>query len=714
VSTTVPQSPATTTTIRAATAVDGAGGNATGNDADTYGWDTAFAISFTHANNAITANWPNVSDGAKNVNQSASDDPTFTITGVLGPWQLTDGGDGKNVRMACLFTSGTYTAEAQSFPLDGVKVVIEIGMEWVPDPGQFAFVIGGNTEVDGIKADLDANTVDAALQAAFSAQGHPLSSAATALVQNAGVEWLITDGSTNYYIFHSSDKYNDEFLNVYQFEKAWLSNLKALATAASNDEPAVSIITIVNDPVSGVAAAVLSQLLSTWFNANIGEFNHVFASLDLSPVVSSTDPAYAWMRPTASSYAVTDQGTLDSSVFGALTMALDNDPSANHQVSPYAIPTGCDAGFLISGPNFMQHMLLAGAQEIFGGAPASSFTITNDGLTVTNTEDLVWGTFMMDNKQRGSVPNDGYSSQLDARNLSSELVNALASIAVPAQGYSVSVTTAGSQWLISQGSSEYILNLDGSNIDVYEATVVNIAGGQFSISLIHTYVQIQFINLLYSYSSDFDVHINYTENVQLGLQPQGDRQIFWFDQIMKNMVVNVTKTNSAITRQIVEGAITAAISLLAIAGPIIEGLQAGAEIGTVTEDAGEAVIDAEAFAEVEAANPQEAAADEAAAGEAAGESSGGKMTNIKNAFNTPHWKVVGWLAALSGAFAGFDTTVQAICQQAAQNQWQNVPGFDDFANFAIAPYTWPNVPKFTLESASLAGSLQVGLTIAQQ
>ena len=685
-----------------------------GKNADTYNWDTAFALNFTHANQAVTNGWAKVSDGAKNLVQAADDDPSYNVKAVLGPWQLTVGGDGKNIRMACPVASGVYNAGSKVIDFDQAKcrVVIEIGMQWVPGPGQFSFVLSGTSEVGPIKAALDKNTLSDGLKAAFTAHQHPLSSAATALVQLAGEEWLITDGTANYYVFHSIDKYKDEFLNVYQFEKDWSANLKALAQAASEDEPAVSIITIVNNPATGIAADVLPQLLSTWFNVNIAEFNYVFASLDLSPIVSQSDK-YAWMKPTATSYAVTDGGTLDTGIFGVLTMALAHAPGTNHQVSPNAIPDGSDAGFLISGPMFMQNMLLAGAANIFNGAPASSFIIDNDGLTVRNTTDLVWGKFMMDDKKRGSVANDGYSGQLDAGQLSDDLSQALAGLGVYVQGYPVSVTTKGSQWLLSQGSSEYILNLNGSDIDAYEATVVSIAKGQFTMSLVESYVEIQFIDLLYSYSSDFDVHINYTEQVQLTLQELGGKQIFWFNQILKNLVVNVTKTKSAITREIVEGAVLAAISLLAIAGPIIEGLRAGAQIGEITEDGGAAVIDAEAFADAEAAAPEAAAQDaEEAAGSAAEESTG-RLTNIKNAFATPKWKFVATLAALAGAIAGGDQAISAIIEAAAKSDWENVPGFDDFANLAITPYTWPDVSGFALHSAALAGSLQVGLKVTQ-
>jgi hypothetical protein len=689
--------------------------SATSNDADTYGWDTAFAINFGNANKAITAAWPTVSPGAKNLVQAADDDPSFHLNAVLGPWQLTIGGDGKNVRMLCPIASGSYNAGATAISFDGkdCSVVIEIGMQWVPNPGQFSFVLSGAAQVDAIKADLNQHKIDAQLQGAFAANSSPLSPAATALVVTVGEEWLITDGAKHFYIFHSADKFSDEFLNVYQFEASWASDLKALAQAASSDEPAVAIITIINNPATGIAAAVLPDLLSTWFNTNIAEFNHVFAALDLSPIVSAKD-TYAWMKPTATSYAVTDEGTLDSSVLGVLTMALGHQSSGNHQVSPYAIPAGADAGFLISGPMFMQNMLLAGAKSIFSNAPAGSFLIDNDGLTVRNTADLVWGKFMMDNKKQGSVANDGFSAQLDAGQLSADLIVALEDQAgIYVGGYAVSVTTAGSQWLLSQGGSEYILNLNGGSIDAYEATVVTIAKGQFTMTLNHSYVEIQFIDLLYSYSSDFDVHVNYTEQVQLSLQQLGGKQIFWFDQILKNLVVSVTKTQAAITREIVEGAVLAAISLVAIAGPIIEGLSASAEIGEVTEEGGEAVIDAEAFAEAEAANPEAVEEDAVEAADNAADQAGGKLTNIKNAFATPKWKFVATLAALAGAVVGGEQAITAIIEAAAKKQWENVPAFDDFANLAIAPYTWPGVDDFTLKSAALAGSLQVGLTVKQ-
>jgi hypothetical protein len=695
---------------------------------DTYNWDTAFALNFPHANTAIVANWPNVSANAKNVSKAASDSPAFAVNGVLAPWQLVPGGDGKNVRMECTFSSGTYTYSGGSLNLaqgDGgqaVSAIIEVGMQWVPEPGQMFFVIDDTTAV-AVQKDLNNGVIDAALQAAFTKQSKPLGTGANVTAKQASKEWLIEDGKNNYYIFSAVDKLGTLYLQVYQFEDDWKNILKLLSQATSASEPAVTIVAI--ERVSGlgaIARAALEEILSEWFTENLAEFNHVFAGISLAPTLAAS-AQYAWISPTGTGYAVVDEGTAASSIFGVLSTALHNDIPANHQVSPNAIPDGADAGFVIAGPDFLRQMMLAGARQIFDGAPESAFLITPDGLSITNTQTVVWGKFMMDNKKQGSISNN-YAALLDRGGApNGDLLQALANLGVsPPSNATVSVTNQGQQWLLSNGNTgddEYILNLDGDSIDVFTATVINIDKANFKLSLVNSYVQIEFIDLYYPYSSDFDVHVNYTEQVTLSLQDQSvtvngttsTKKIFWFDQIERNLVVNVTKTQSAITREIVEGAITGALALVAVAGPIIEGLSAGAEVGEVSADAGEAVVDGADFAAAADANPEAAAADDAAAGEGAAAQGNGRLTNIKNAFSTPKWKFVGALAGLSGAIAGFDQAITAIIEAAAKKQWENVPGFDLFANQLIAPYSFPNISGFDLVSAGLNQSLVIGLKV---
>jgi len=697
-------------------------------NADTNDWDTVFAIRFNDANTAISDSWSKVSDKAKNVSQAASDDPSFKLDGKLGPWQLTIGGDGKNIRMGCPFVSGTFNSGAKQYDVTGYEVVIEVGMQWVPDPDQFAFSIGDNDTVSTIKNDLNNNKLDDKLIAQFKKNGKTLSSSATASVINQDEDWVITDGKVNYYIFYYTDKFDNEFLQVYQFEDAWKNNLKILEESISQQEPAVVIVTIKNNKTEGIAAAVLQDLLSEWFNTNIGEFNHVFSSLDLSPSLSEKDN-YHWLKPTGTSYAVTDNGTLENSVFGVLTMTQGNPAPASHQVSPNAIPNGdgVNAGFLISGTSFMKNMMLAGARTVFDNAPESSFDISNDGLTVTNNKKIVWGRFKKDDKPMYSV-SSSYASQLDNNQLPEKMVADLKGQwvgnpngggsyvpGIMVEGFSAHMTQKGMNWYLSSSDEKtvYLLEVnpkDNTKIDMYTSIIVTIEAKQFKMSLDNSYLEIQFIDLLYPESWEYDVHINYTEQVSLGLKEVQNKQIFYFDKVTKDMTINVTKTKVAITVGIVEDSILAAIGLVAAIAPVIDGLRAAASIVEVTEDAGNAVITTEEFVEA----TEEISDVDQELNETNGLLNGAEQVRggwpaFKNAFTATRWKVLGGIAGAVGAVVGGQAAIEAIMEAMAKNEWEKVPGFDEFANTAIYPYSWPGVDSYDLKKAALAASLQIGL-----
>ncbi|SFG63181.1 P-47 protein [Desulfotomaculum arcticum] len=695
------------------------------NDADTYGWDTVFSIRFNDANTAIADNWSSVSDKVKNFSQAASDAPSYNAKGILGPWQLTVGGDGKNIRMVCPFIEGTYEAGGTRYNLKDYKVVIEVGMEWVPDPDQFAFTVAGNDKVNQIVSALDKSTISQILKDEFAAQQNQLSDSATVTVIKNNLEWMIADGKSNYYIFFNIDKYQDQFLHIYMFEDAWRNNLKFLQDEVSKEQPAVVIVTIENNKTSGIAAAVLPELMSEWFNANIGDFNYVFSVLDLSPQLSKSDK-YHWIKPTSTSYAVTDNGTLDNSVFGVLTMTQNRTAASNHQVSNNAIPMGtgsnsANAGFLINGTVFLQNMMLSGARAIFCDAEENDFTVTNDGLTIQNNAKLTWGRFKKDDSPVRSI-SAKFTADLDAGNLTSDLQYAFGHwesmgeqavfIGIDVSGYAIEVTEKGKSWFLSKGESspEYLLEKDGENINAYTALVVTIEKNQFKMSLIHSYLELEFIDLKYPESWEYDVHINFTEQVQLSLKEIDGRQIFWYDQIARNMTVNVTKTKAAVTVGIVEDVIMTVLGLAAVAAPLIDGLRGAIAVGEVTEDAGSAMVTARGFQEAyRLVEDDWVLLDEVDAGTSAARQVRGGWTGFKNAFTATRWKVLGGIAGAVGAIVGGEQLIYEIIENCAKGDWEKVPAFDEFANEVVVPYNWPGVSGYDLKCSWLASSLQIGL-----
>ena len=96
--------------------------------AETYNWDTVVALHFDTTNRALTDNWGSVDDRAKNISQSASDDPSYQLTASLDAWQLSTGGDGKNINMSVPVSGGNYLAGGQSYSLDGLgmSIIIQI------------------------------------------------------------------------------------------------------------------------------------------------------------------------------------------------------------------------------------------------------------------------------------------------------------------------------------------------------------------------------------------------------------------------------------------------------------------------------------------------------------------------------------------------------------------------------------------------------------
>ncbi|WP_125721300.1 TULIP family P47-like protein [Flavobacterium ustbae] len=699
-------------------------------NADTNDWDTVFAIRFNDANVAISNSWAKIDDKAKNVSQVATDDPNYNLTGVLGPWQLTIGGDGKNIRMNCPFVSGNFNAgPSKKYDVKGYEVIIEVGMQWVPNPDQFAFSIGDNKKIDPIKDALNNSSLSDGLKAEFTSHGKTLSPASSVEVINIDKDWVITDGKANYYIFFYKDKYQSEFLQVYQFEDSWKNNLKILENSISEEEPAVVIVTIKNNKTDGIAAAVLQEIISEWFNTNIGEFNHVFSSLDLSPALSNSDK-YKWIKPTGTSYAVTDNGTLENSVFGVLTMTQGNTSPASHQVSPNAIPDkdGANAGFLISGVAFMKNMMLSSAQVIFNNEAATSFDIANDGLTVTNNKKLTWGRFKKDDTVIATISSSNIAD-LDNNKLSDALVAELKGKwistgqqgegyydpGIMVNGYAAHVSAKGLSWYLASPDlkTQYLLELDdkdATKIKMYNSMVFTIEKQQFKMSLINSYLEIQFIDLLYPESWEYDVHINYTEQVSLGLKAIGGKQIFWFDKVTKNMTVNVTKTKASITVNIVEDAVMAVVGLIAVVAPLIDGIRAAASIVEVAEDAGSAVIGVDAFADAfEDISEVEQEFNEGNALVNGLEQARGGWPAFKNAFTATRWKILGGIAGLIGAGVATQAAIEAAMEAMAKGKWEDVPGFDEFADDAIVPYSWPGVDGYDLKNATLASSLQVGL-----
>ncbi|MCC6461682.1 MAG: TULIP family P47-like protein [Saprospiraceae bacterium] len=96
--------------------------------ADTFGWDTVFAIRLPDVNNALKK--PGANPGS--FSQDLGDG--YTIQGEFDSWQIVMGGDGKNVYLDAPIKTGSLTFNKVTTNIDGAIATVEIALNYLPPP----------------------------------------------------------------------------------------------------------------------------------------------------------------------------------------------------------------------------------------------------------------------------------------------------------------------------------------------------------------------------------------------------------------------------------------------------------------------------------------------------------------------------------------------------------------------------------------------------
>lgn len=200
----------------------------------TYGWDTVYAVRFSELNKAIVRQ----KTSPRQLEESVQDEgDTYRVSGEFGDWQLTTGGDGRNLRLALPLTASTYTTPTQVYALSPLTLVVEVSLAWVntgPRNGAdtHELRVGGATATAVVLADLTdwgSNTLGEASKSFY-----------TALVQNwlgkhlgsfqqvfstlsmnrqlddsqEGFQWLMPTGTPLYAVTDRNDELANSFFGV--------------------------------------------------------------------------------------------------------------------------------------------------------------------------------------------------------------------------------------------------------------------------------------------------------------------------------------------------------------------------------------------------------------------------------------------------------------------------------------------------------------------
>ncbi|GAA5019401.1 TULIP family P47-like protein [Kitasatospora paranensis] len=156
-------------------------------------------------------------------------------------------------------------------------------------------------------------------------------------------------------------------------------------TVGGPDDPAVTVTDVsYTSPASEVGlTTALKTLLQSWFNAHLDEFAHVFATVNLSDKEDTAD-AFAWLKPTTTSYAYIDGTTLQDCLLGVLCMTEHRPATkATQQLAPGAVPAGAQASFNLSVERFLTKMALPALPVAFAKATAGTFVLDDNNAEIS-------------------------------------------------------------------------------------------------------------------------------------------------------------------------------------------------------------------------------------------------------------------------------------------------------------------------------------------
>ncbi|MBA2864044.1 TULIP family P47-like protein [Methanococcus maripaludis] len=163
-------------------------------------------------------------------------------------------------------------------------------------------------------------------------------------------------------------------------------------TEEGNSSDPIAAVVSLNDPsgkIDDINISILRGLYEQWLNIpeNLRKFDTLFATVLINNMGEQSDE-YRWLRATTISYAYTDKGTEDSSIFGILCMT--NDRSADglpNQLPAVILEKDNNAIFLINREIFVRYQLVPSLPFIFSDSPDAEYVIDEAGTTV-NAENI--------------------------------------------------------------------------------------------------------------------------------------------------------------------------------------------------------------------------------------------------------------------------------------------------------------------------------------
>lgn len=432
--------------------------------------------------------------------------------------------------------------------------------------------------------------------------------------------------------------------------------LTKTTTDNPNDDPVVVIVSVVmdNSGDSEYGQAVTAGM-KAWLNSHLQEFNHVFSVANIG--AQADKAAFQWIKPTYVAYATegprntepTEQN-LDQWVFGVLAMTEKRPAPKASQVSPYAIPSGANGGFLISQERFINKIFMPGIDQHFVDATMADFDTANNDTTITNVAELKLSPL--------DIPNADPNPVTDA-----------------------TIGTGGFQ--INALEQHIEMKMDSMTFTWKEGFIVHL--GYTGTSTL-TMDKNNHLQMPESGKPTLNYIVTKTSSEQ-------------WKELIEGVVLSVAGAlvggllggalggaADAAETAAVDGATDAAANA---GGDALQGVMDGID-SSEADNLGDLVADGEADAAESLDNPS-------------------RLTKFTNFFRSNWAKILG--STLGGMVGATISQIPNILNYYSEKDLKNIPSLNDFATEAVAPVTWANTKSFKMVSLQLNESMQIGLDI---
>lgn len=164
-------------------------------------------------------------------------------------------------------------------------------------------------------------------------------------------------------------------------------NLSVKTDSDSKSDPIVAVINV-DDPsgkIDPINLSILKGQFDMWLNKpeNLAQFNTIFATVMINQMGEIPDE-FKWLIPSYTSYAYTDLGDEESSIFGVLCMTNNADPSKlPNQLPAISLEAENNALFVLSREALVREQILPNLPLVFEGSTSEDFSVDDTGLIIT-------------------------------------------------------------------------------------------------------------------------------------------------------------------------------------------------------------------------------------------------------------------------------------------------------------------------------------------